>query len=450
MIATGIVITPRLAPLAKLLVATLLAVGFACTPPKGERIVLITLDTLRADSFFGSAERPSSMPRTLALAARGAIYDHFYAATSVTQPSHASMLTGLHPWQHGVTRNGQLLSGDVETVAESLAAAGWETGAVVASFPLAGSFGFAQGFSSFDDHFDHRHPRESWEDHSIPGQRFYNTAETITDKAITLLDHLKGKRQLLWIHFFDAHSPYGDSAGLEPIRMVQIMRPIRRGRPVEAVLQRARRAYEADVAAMDRQLSRLLSRLDADSDRFTTHIVVAADHGESFGEGGALAHGKRLTPEQIRVPLFILSPRIEPGRKERIAGSVDVAATLLDLAGLPHRGPAQSLLAPPLRPASAVGMRRTFTRVVNEERSDGTKIPILGHRFFAVGRDGRLVLGNGQELLPAPTSSTLSRAEGDRLLALFAQFEQQLDSAHSLSATDDESRRALRALGYVD
>ncbi len=428
----------------------LTSLALSCSAPKAERIVLITLDTLRSDSFLGTPERPSSMPRTLALASRGAIYDHYYSATSVTQPAHASILTGLHPWQHGLTRNGQRLKPEVETVAESLRAAGWHTAAIVASFPLAGRFGFDQGFGTYDDHFDHLHPRETWEDYSIPGQQFYSLAETITGKAITLLDQLSDNHQLIWIHYFDPHLPYGDSAGLEPIRMVQIMRPIRRGQPVDAILKRARRAYEADVTALDGQLSGLLERLTADSDRFVTHIIVVADHGESFGEGGALAHGKRLTPEQIQVPLFILSPRIKPGRNHRITGSVDIAATLLDLAGLPYPEPAQSLLIPPQHPASAVGMRRTYVTPVSEERLDGTKVPLHGHRFFAVDRDGRLVLGNGRELRPTPTSKALSSDERDRRLALFAHFEEQLDSVQSESVTDDESQRALHALGYVD
>lgn len=434
-------------------VAVAVAVSFAvaCAPPRGERIVLITLDTLRADSFLGSAERPSSMPLTLALASQGAIFDRFHATASSTQPSHASMFTGLHPWQHGVTRNGQILTDDAETVAETLTASGWQTAAVVASFPVASRFGFAQGFASYDDTFDLPYLIPAWEGQAIPDQRFHSTAPTVTDKAIALLDRLTGQNQLLWFHYFDAHSPYGDSAGLDPLRMGHVKRAIRHQQPVESILHAAREGYEADVAVMDRQLSRLLARLDADADRFETHLVVVSDHGESFGEGGALAHGKRLTPEQIRVPLFILSPRIEPGRQQRIAGSVDVAATLLDLAGLPSRGPGQSLLTAPQRPPTAVGMRRTFAGEATELRLDGTLVPIVGHRFFAVGREGLPILGNARELLPPPASSpALSAAERNRMLALFAHFEQQLSSTHNPSATDDESRRALRALGYVD
>ena len=113
--------------------------------------MLITLDTLRADGLA-----PRLMPRTAAFADRGLRFERAYAATATTQPTHATLFTGLHPWEHGLTRNGRVLAAGFDTLAERLRAAGFETAAVVASFPLERRFGFAQGFDSYEQEF--RHP----------------------------------------------------------------------------------------------------------------------------------------------------------------------------------------------------------------------------------------------------------------------------------------------------
>lgn len=121
------------------------------------RVVVITLDTLRYDGLAPDprgGDDASPMPGLLRRAREeGLFFERFYAATSVTQPSHASMFTALHPWEHGVVSNGQILRADFTTVAERLQGEGFATGGIVASFPLAGRFGFAQGFDDFTEDF---------------------------------------------------------------------------------------------------------------------------------------------------------------------------------------------------------------------------------------------------------------------------------------------------------
>ncbi len=252
---------------------------------KGERIVLITVDTLRQDSFLGAAGRETTMPLTRSRAQAGAWFPHFFAATSSTQPSHASMLTGLHPWEHGVSRNGQRLSDQVETVAELLHQAGWSTGAAVASFPLAAQFGFDQGFEFFDDRFHHDFGTTTWGERTVPRRRFYNLAKRMTDKALHTLSKLDGDRQLLWVHYFDPHAPYGKTVG-QAARPIDAFAALAEKLPVDPVVQELRDLYDRDVSELDGQLDRLLERLEEDADRFTTHIILASDHGESFGEDG--------------------------------------------------------------------------------------------------------------------------------------------------------------------
>ena len=445
----------RPAPL--LALPLLLCTLTACGGEAPARVVLITLDTLRYDGLVPREGELSPMPATWARAGRGLLFERFYASTSVTQPSHASKLTALHPWEHGVVSNGQILEERFVTVAELLAAEGFATEAVVASFPVAGRFGFAQGFDRFDDLFvegaDDPEERR-WEGHTVPGGAFYSLGGHVTERALARIDAAGARRQFFWFHYFDPHDPYGDAAGEERLSPTRAFTLLERGRDVSALLERFRTLYDRDLAALDRALDRLLARLEADADEIPTHVVLTSDHGESFGEAGAIAHGMRLTPEQIRVPLVILSPRVEAARRDDVASSVDVARTLLSLAGVDLPGGAagaawrraRDLTAPPGGRTGAVGMRRTFwSDSMVELRADGSRHPLDQHLFYAVDREGRLVRGNGEELLDPATEG----ASPERLRELFAGFERALAAGVAPAAGDPEAREALRALGYV-
>ncbi|HSL81253.1 MAG TPA: sulfatase-like hydrolase/transferase, partial [Thermoanaerobaculia bacterium] len=230
----------------------------SCREPLPVRVVVVTLDTLRYDALDpdrapdGAAADggESSMPLLLARAREGALFERFYAATSVTQPSHASMFTALHPWEHGVVSNGQVLDERFDTVAEVLRGEGFATAAVVASFPVAARFGFAQGFDSFDDRFtEGRLPRRRWEGHAVTGA-FYSLADTVTERALMHLgspgrdpETGRPRDQFLWVHYFDPHDPYGDTGGgpSHPLRAAR--RAIEAGRDVAPVLAAFREAY---------------------------------------------------------------------------------------------------------------------------------------------------------------------------------------------------------------
>lgn len=465
----------RRAPAAALLAGFALAAA-GCREPRPVRVVLVTLDTLRHDSLApaGAAGGEPAMPLLAERAGRAGVrFERFYAATSVTQPSHASMLTALHPWEHGVVSNGQVLPESVLTVPEALREAGFATAAVVASFPVASRFGFGQGFDSFSEEFtEHPVANRRWEGHRVPEDRFYSLADTITDRALAALDALAGaersgggpaRGQFLWVHYFDPHDPYGDAGGGPQYAPPRAFHLIEQGGDPAPLLAKFRSAYDGDVAFLDRHLDRLLARLEADAERYETHVVLASDHGESFGEGGAIAHGMRLTEEQIRVPLVILSPRLEPGVEDRPAGSVDVAPTLLSLAGVAAGGEpwsrARDLAAPadgagegrrgsPAR-AGALGMRRTVRnpRIV-ELRTDGTRHSLQEPEFYAVDREGRLFRGNGAGLAEAPPGADPAAAE--RVVALFAAFERAVETGAAPAADDPEALEGLRALGYVN
>ncbi len=419
------------------------------------RIVLITLDTLRYDSFAGGENRPSSMVITQAIAKRGAVFPNSYSATSTTQPTHATMFTGLHPWQHGVTRNGMVLADRYFTLAERMQEAGFETAAVVASFPLSRRFGFQQGFGSYEDEFSVRN-EPSWEGVDVPESGFYSFADEITTKALQQLDRVRGSKQFHWFHYFDPHEPYGDTRGLSEekrkrrqIRLYYLIEHVKRNpEKAKARIARAHRYYERDVRFLDRSLEPLFLRLLDDAKAVETHIILTADHGESFGESGAFGHSNRLTEEQIHVPLFILSPRVGPTTRQEVAGSIDIHATILSLAGisdgsaggrdLTREGPGNPLV---------VGMRQTFAKPDPETRMDGEH-PVLDEYKFYAATDRRVYKGN-RSGISANDSDPVEEDVATRMKQLFHTFELQLEDNTAEELTDSETQEALEALGYA-
>ncbi|MGH7899757.1 MAG: sulfatase-like hydrolase/transferase, partial [Candidatus Binatia bacterium] len=166
---------------------------------RGLRVVLVTLDTLRFDSFRGGDGRSSQMPMMAARAARGAVWDRCFSSTSSTQPTHATLFTGLHPWQHGVSRNGQILDARHRTVAEVFRHAGFHTVAVVGSFPVTRHFGFGKGFDEFDDSLDRGSPGPVF-DVDPEEQRHYRLADAVTSAAVARLAGDTARRQFYWVH----------------------------------------------------------------------------------------------------------------------------------------------------------------------------------------------------------------------------------------------------------
>jgi arylsulfatase len=412
------------------------------------RVVLVTLDTLRYDTLWGTPDSPSVMPLTRARAVRGLAFDRFFSATSSTQPTHASLFTGLHPWQHGVSRNGLPLADERDTAAEVFRRAGFATAAVVASFPLAARFGFAQGFDVYDDALTEGQLAPAWEGLGDPEERYYRLAERVTTSAMARIDASQAKNQFYWVHYFDPHGPYGDTVPGPRVRPQDLLRQAREGYDVRGDVVRARALYDADARSLDQWLERLFQRLDRDAGRYDTHLIVTADHGESFGEDGSLAHGRRLTAGQIHVPFFIASPRLTASVRHDVAGSVDVPATLYALAGLRATAPGGRDLLLPVKGGRAFGMRRRFGPEQTEVRLDGREHRLDFDLFYAVGADGRIHAGNGAGLRPEEAGGDAGAMTG-ALQTLFGAFERELAGAESPADNDPEVERALKALGYV-
>ena len=298
------------------LVAALLlggAVGAALsagTPPPAApnraapNLVLVTLDTTRADRLGCYGHRGARTPVLDRLAARGVRYAHAWAPTPLTLPSHATLLTGLLPPEHGLRDNGTaVLPATLPTIATVLAARGYATGAFVSSRVLDARFGLGRGFAVYDD----RMAAERVGEYGYPER----SAAAVTNAAVKWLAGIGGARPFfLWVHYYDPHAPY------EPLPEFAHLNP-----------------YDAELAAVDREIGRLLAALPG-GDR--GHLVAAVgDHGESLGEHGERSHGLFLYRSALEVPLIVAAPGATGASAvERPVAVQDLAGHLLGLLGV--------------------------------------------------------------------------------------------------------------------
>jgi arylsulfatase A-like enzyme len=292
------------------LVATA-ACARAHQPPTARHLVLVTIDTLRADRLGCYGSTIGATPRLDRIASEGARALDASAQVPLTRPSHVCLLTGLLPAEHGIRDNiSPALDPGVPLLAETLHAAGFRTAGFVSSIVLSHQSGLHRGFDVYSDHFDVD------EDDA----RFLNTIQRRGDgptaEAVAWLakEAPSGARLFAWLHLYDPHDPYD---------------------PPEPYASRyAGRPYDGEVAYADELVGRLDDELTRLGLRDSTLLVVTSDHGEGLGEHGEEVHGYFVYQTTLRVPLLIRGPGIAPGgRIGGLARSVDVVPTVHELLG---------------------------------------------------------------------------------------------------------------------
>jgi arylsulfatase A-like enzyme/Tfp pilus assembly protein PilF len=281
-------------------------------PSAGPNVLLITIDTLRADRVGRGLT-----PAIDGLASRGLAFTNARTVAPLTLPAHVSLMTGLFPPAHGVRENGTYrFDARHPTLARLLREAGYRTAAFVAAYVLDRRFGLNDGFDLYDDQIRRDPDAVARLDAERPGN-------IVADRAIAWLRALgdaPGSRVpfFLWIHFYDPHAPYN---------------------PPPQFLEKAHgQAYDGEVAFADAQLGRVLAALDEIGRMSSTVVVVAGDHGESLGEHGERTHGMLLFEPALRVPLVVAGPGVAPGVRQQAVSAVDVAPTILRLLGRPVPG----------------------------------------------------------------------------------------------------------------
>lgn len=379
-------------------------------------VVLITLDTVRADAFGFAGNREAETPILDRLAAEGLVFDSARASNVVTLPSHANMLTGLYPYQHGIRDNtGFRLGAGVPTLASFLKERGYATGAFIGAFPLDSRYGLDRGFDVYDDSYPPGDSPDDFEVRERPATEVIAAARAWYAKE-------KGRRRFLWVHLYDAHAPY---------------RP-----PAEFAARHPGDPYLGEVAAADAALAPLLSELRGGGGSGPL-VIVTSDHGEALGDHGELTHGLFAYEATLKVPLLLWFPgRIPPARTARPANHVDIFPTVAGAVGsAPPAGTAgRSLLAG--EPGGATYFE-ALSASLNRGWAPLTGLVEGGYKFID------LPLPELYDLRSDPNeSANLAEKRPDVVRRLKSLLPRGAAAARAAAAGSEEARRLL-SLGYL-
>lgn len=422
-----------------------LSAGVAGAEAPVERVLLVTVDALRAD-HVGVYGGPVATPVMDALAAEGVLLEEAYTPIPATGPAHASLLTGLHPWRHRTVHSTRALDPRVRTLADVLQKRGITTAAFVSARYLDRPYGFHQGFGTFV--FE---PTQDTYDRGQRLEKFWSNGGATVDTAMAWITEHAAEPFFVWVHLFEPHAPHlappGYSAPLS-----QAVEIDEKGLPPtvhDADDLRGRiRGYRGEVAYVDAQLGRLIQRLRLLGLLDRTAVVVTADHGEGLGDHGQLQHEGSLFEENVRVPLLVRAPGVAPARRLRgFAQLEDLHPTVLSLLGAPTDPDRDGIdLLPWLRgeaeasPRSAVvGQRRPFRSWPDLfYRHDGSRKWVGGIDSPGLVFD---LAADPDERAGVPGDGAPSGLRDAVALSPAPELEPPADAPASASAADPEARR---------
>ncbi len=422
-----------------------------------KNVVLVTIDTLRADALhlFGG---PVRMPALESLAASGWSFAECISASMLTNPSHVSIFTSLYPREHGVYDNESGVQDGARTLATELLRGGFRTGAVV-NFPHLNpdTANLGQGF-----------------EHFVRATRKERSAPEVAKLGLAWLDEVKdGERFFLWLHMTEPHAPYEPPADVPLVALPKKtpMQKALRAAPrfqknnewfarafaeygyTEELVQR----YYAEIAAADRGLATLVSGLEARGLYEDTLLVVTSDHGENLGEHELYFHHGGLYRETVHVPLVVRAPGRMPVKSAELVQTVDIAPTVMDLVGLPPWQPMRGLdLAKVVAPGGHghpyAYSEHMYGQLVSVRNEAGTLVvhqknsrQFPTYPFSAGRRELYRLQDDGHEHAVLPPSGPLADELGDALSQFLGGDVSLL--AKRAAAPDKES---LRALGYIE
>ncbi|HEY1909457.1 MAG TPA: sulfatase, partial [Vicinamibacterales bacterium] len=410
---------------------------------RGSNVLLVTIDTLRADYVGAYGSTRGLTPTLDEFAAAGLRFEHTYAHVPLTLPSHASLLTASYPTRNGVHDNGTFhLGPSTPTVAEALKRAGYRTAAFVGAFVLDARFGLGRGFDVYDDRVlgrggDVEFVRRSAEQVLAPAAEWITSGgpklgDRGADHSLASSPSSSPSPWFAWVHLYDPHEPY---EAPEPYRSRYAAAP-----------------YQGAVAYADAALGQFMNSLRRANALDNTLVVIAADHGESLGEHGERTHGLFAYDATLRVPLVIWGPRrLSAGTFTDTMRLVDVVPTLLDLLGVaPLVGADGRSIRPFATGEQPFDRQASYFEALNANLTRGWA-PLTG-----VVRDRFKVID-----LPIPELYDLGADPGEqhnvyaqqqpRARELEASLDRVVKGAVPASASpiDADAEARLRSLGYV-
>jgi arylsulfatase A-like enzyme len=461
--------------------AALALAAVRAAPASRPDVVLIVVDTLRADRLGPYGNRRGLTPFLDTLVRRAHVIERAYAQAPWTSPSVASIFTSRYLSQHGVVAFNSVLAAEETTLAEVLRTAGYATGAFSANGLISRKAGFHQGFDEYRAHLLL----------GDPGLRFTRPAkraDEITEEALRWLDSVRAPNGatppvFLYLHYMEPHAPYGPPpellarvrAGKPPLDVARVNQEFiasALGPPSPEVLDAILDTYDAEVLAIDAALRRLMDALERrDVDAL---VVITADHGEEFRDHGGWGHGKTLYDELIHVPLIVRAPgQTHGGVIRRLVSSVDIAPTVLEVARLEIPASFEGVsFARDLDPGgTGTSLWRYLARFWDDRprptafsehyRQTEAEAAIPSHQssvvldgnklitwtdgrreFFDLERDPREQQPNRVDPLVRDDVSTTLEAVRQRVL--------RNPTRAGTQTIDPRTREALRALGYLD
>ncbi len=403
-------------------------------------VLLVTLDTTRADFIGCYGKESARTPNLDRLAAQGFLFERAYSSNPVTQAAHSTILTGVYPMAHGVRDNGLFkLPAGRDTLAELLKAHGFATGAAVGGFPLTVELGTGQGFDFYDDDLT----ADRLDYRGRPDQRQHATwyderpASHVNDAILPWLRKRDGDPFFVWLHYWDPHEPH-----IAPAPYSQLF---------------AHDPYQGEIAYADDSLGTILRYLEKTGELERTLIVITADHGESRHEHSEVTHAFLAFDTTLHVPLIVRVPGRAGGSRiaERV-GTVDIVPTILDLL---------DFKAPP----SLQG--RSLVPLMDKDRDGGDRRP-----YYSESLSPRLSHGFGElrvlyqgpwKYIHGPRPELYNLADDPRerhevsaehhevsrgletALQAFLDDHASVDAADAAFEADNDTRQRLAALGYL-
>jgi len=426
-------------------------------------VILISVDCLRPDHLTPYGYQRETTPELDVLSRDAVVFDTATSAASWTLPAHMSMLTGLAPSFHAVSRE-KKLAGSIGYLPQILSRAGYEVDGVVSGAYLAPSFGFERGFH------DYRVLSES-------------RAEQVVDEAIGILRRTAGRDFFLFVHVFDPHWRYlppevfVERFGPRPPRLEALLNKVIDRQPPSGPedIEHLKNLYDGEIAYVDRELGRLFEELRAQGLYQGALVIVTSDHGEAFYEHGYWQHSETLYDEMIRVPLIVKWPadvRVQPARFDRSVSLIDLFPTILEAVGLPSRETEGRALARYLESPDSAREGATVSEVIwwaPEETGSqtGKKVALRSRNMkyiatFRAEPGDDLAIGEitQEELydLTADPEEKNNLGASDDMTAFRKALRAHLEAARSFRADqesggtvviDEAVRDELKALGYL-
>jgi arylsulfatase A-like enzyme/Flp pilus assembly protein TadD len=387
-------------------------------------LLLITIDTLRADRLSCYGSQQVKTPNIDSLAQKSALFLRAFANTSMTLPSHTNILLGTTPLCHGVHDNSNfIVREEFLTLAEHLKKYGYVTSAFVGAFPLDSRFGLTQGFDVYDDNYGSQSPEEF--------TFVERKAEVVVDKALSWLKSQENS-WFLWVHCFDPHQPY------DP--------------PQPFKTQFKDNPYDGEVAYVDFALGKLFSFLKEKRLEDKTLVIFTADHGESLGEHGEMTHGYFAYNATISVPLIIFFPGVKPAQTTQNVSHIDIFPTVCEILGIEKPSFLQGISLLPLMQGRSLPDRGIYFESLTAFCSRGWA-PLRG---FIEGNK-KFVDSPIPELYDLEKDfhelSNLAESAGlDKYKSSFEKLVEAQSSAQESEARrrmDRQTQEKLRSLGYI-